>query len=74
MNGLNLIEDEIKSRLNSSDACKHSLQDLLPSCLLRKNVNIRIIRTINSPVVPHGCETCFLVLTGKQRLRVIDVF
>jgi hypothetical protein len=30
----NDIHDEIKSRLNSRNACYHSIQNLLPSCLI----------------------------------------
>jgi ankyrin repeat protein len=33
----NLIQEEIKRRLNSSNACYHSVKNL-PSCLLPKNV------------------------------------
>jgi hypothetical protein len=32
----NLIQEEIKRRLNSSSACYHSVQNLLSSCLLLK--------------------------------------
>jgi hypothetical protein len=38
----NLIQEEIKWRLNSSNACYHSVQNLLSSGLLPKNVKIRI--------------------------------
>jgi hypothetical protein len=37
----NLIEDEIKRRLNSDNACYYSVQNLLSSHLLSKNVNMR---------------------------------
>jgi hypothetical protein len=46
-----LIQEEIKRRLNSSNAYYHSVQNLLPSCLLLKNVNIRIYKTRILPVV-----------------------
>jgi hypothetical protein len=39
---INLIQEEIKRSLNSGNACCHSLQNLLSSCLLQKNVEIRI--------------------------------
>jgi hypothetical protein len=42
----NLIQEEIKRRLNSGDACYHSVQNLLSSRLLSKNLKIRIYRTI----------------------------
>jgi hypothetical protein len=38
----NGIHDEIKSRLNSGDACYYSVQNLLSSCLISKNVKIII--------------------------------
>ena len=47
----NSIADEIKSRLKSGNACYHSVQNLLPSRLLSKNLKIKIYRTIILPVV-----------------------
>jgi sorting nexin-29 len=38
----NLIQEEIKKRLNSGNACYHSVQNLLSSQLLSKNLKIRI--------------------------------
>jgi hypothetical protein len=40
----NLIQEEIKRRFNSGNVCYHSVQNLLSSRLLSKNVKIRIIR------------------------------
>jgi hypothetical protein len=37
-----LIQEEIKRRLNSGNACYHSIQNLLSLCLLSKNLKIRI--------------------------------
>jgi hypothetical protein len=37
----NLIQEEIKRRLNSGNACYHSVQNLLSSRLLSKNVKVR---------------------------------
>jgi hypothetical protein len=42
----NSIHEEIKSRLKSGNACYHSVQTLLSSSLLSKNVKIKIYRTI----------------------------
>jgi hypothetical protein len=53
----NLIQEEIMRRLNSGNACYHSVQNLLSFCLLSKTVNIRIFKTIILPVVLYGCET-----------------
>jgi hypothetical protein len=53
----NLIQEEIKRRLNSGNACYHSVQNLLSFRLLSKNVKIRIRKSIIFPVVLYGCET-----------------
>jgi len=53
----NSIQEEIKSRLKSANACCHSVQNLLSSSLLSKNLKIKIYRTIILPVVLYGCET-----------------
>jgi hypothetical protein len=37
----NLIQEEIKRRLNSDNACYYSIQNFLSSCLLSKNIDIR---------------------------------
>jgi hypothetical protein len=52
------------------NACYHSVQNLLSSSLLSKNINIKIHRTIILPVVLYGCETWFLTLWNEHRLRV----
>ena len=38
----NSIHEEIKSRLKSGNACYHSVQNLLSSSLLSKNVKIKV--------------------------------
>jgi hypothetical protein len=58
----NSIQEEIKSRLKSGNACYHSVQDRLSSSLLSKNTKIKINRTINLPVVLYGCETLSVTL------------
>jgi hypothetical protein len=58
----NLIQEEIKRRLNSGNACYHSVQILLSSRLLSRNLKIRIYKTIILPVVLYGCETLSLIL------------
>ena len=52
----NSIAEEIKSRLRSGNACYLSVQNLLSSKLLTKNLKIKIYRTIIWPVVLYGCE------------------
>jgi hypothetical protein len=52
-------------RLNSGNDCYHSLQKLLSSRLLSKNVKIGIYKTIILPVVLYGYETWSLTLRGN---------
>jgi hypothetical protein len=51
----NLIQEEIKTRLNLGKACYHSVQNHLSSCLLSKNTKIEIHKTIVLPVFLYGC-------------------
>ena len=53
----NSIHEEIKSRLKSGNVCYHSVQNLLSSNLLSKNLMIKVYRTIILSVVLYGCET-----------------
>jgi sorting nexin-29 len=68
----NLIQEEIKRRLNSGNACYHPVQNLLSSCLLSKNLKIRIYKMIILSVVLYGCETWSLTLREEHRLRVLE--
>jgi hypothetical protein len=70
-NKSNLIQEEIKRRLNSGNACYHSVQTLLSSRLLSKNLKIRIYKMIILPVV-LVCETWSLTLREEHRLRVFE--
>jgi hypothetical protein len=53
----NLIQDEIKKRLNSGNACYRSVQNLLSFRLLSRNVKIRTYKIVILLVVLYGCET-----------------
>ena len=66
------IPREIKSRSRSGNACYHSVQNLLSSRLLSKNLKIKIYRTIILPVVLYGCETWSLTLGEERKLRVFE--
>jgi hypothetical protein len=68
----NCIQDEIMRRLNSGNACYHSVQNHLSSRLLSKNIKIRIYKTIILPVVLYGDETSSLTLSEEHRLRVFE--
>jgi len=61
-----------KSRLNSGNARCHSVENLLSSSLLSKNINIKIHRTMILPVALYGCETWSLALREERRLRVYE--
>jgi hypothetical protein len=68
----NLIQDDIKRRFNSGNACYQSVQSLLYSRLLSKNLKIRIYKAVILPVVLYGCETWSLTLREEHRLRVFE--
>ena len=68
----NSIQEEIKSRLKLGNACYYSIQNLLSSRLLSKNLKIKIYRKIILPVVLYGCETRSLILREERRLRVFE--
>jgi len=68
----NSIQEEIKSRLKSGNACCHLVQNLLSSSLLSKILKIKIYRTIILPVVLYGYETQSLTVRKQHRLRVFE--
>ena len=68
----NSIQEEIKSRLKSGNPCYHSVQNLLSSSLLSKNVKIKIYRSIILPFVLYGCETWSLTVREERMLRVFE--
>jgi len=51
----NSIQEKIKSGLKLGNACYYSVQNLLSSRLLSKNLKIKIYRTIILPDVLYGC-------------------
>jgi hypothetical protein len=67
----NLIQEEIR-RLNAGNACYHSVQNLLFSCLLPNNLKIRIHDAIILPVVLYGCETWSVILREEYKLWVFE--
>ena len=68
----NSIYDEIKRRLKAKNSCYYSVQTLLSSRLLLKNLKIKIYKTIILPVVLYGCEKWSLALREESRLRVFE--
>ncbi|KAJ4448649.1 hypothetical protein ANN_00039 [Periplaneta americana] len=70
---INNTREEIKRRINMGNACYYSVEKLLSSSLLSKNVKVKIYKTvILLPVVLYGCETWILTLREEQRLRVFE--
>jgi len=66
------IAEEIKSILRSGNACYHSVQNLLSSRLLFRNVKIKIYRTIILPVALYVCETWSLTRREEGKLRLFE--
>jgi hypothetical protein len=68
----NCIHKEIKSKLNSGNACYHSIQNLLSSVSSLKTLKIEIwYVTVILSVVLYWCGTWSLILKEEPRLRVI---
>jgi len=68
----NVIQQKIKSSLKSENACYHSVQHILYTSLLPKNLKIKIYRIIILPFVLYGCENWSLTLREECRLRVFE--
>jgi hypothetical protein len=62
----NDIHDEIKSRLNSGNACYYSVQNLLSSRLISRNLKIKIYKTVILPVVLYMGAKLGLSLWGRN--------
>ncbi|KAJ4435346.1 hypothetical protein ANN_17959 [Periplaneta americana] len=69
---INDTREEIKHRINMRNACYYSVEKLLSSSLLSKNLKVRIYKTVILPVVLYGCETWTLTLREEHRLRVFE--
>jgi hypothetical protein len=52
--------------------CKYSVQSLLSSRLLSRNVKVKLYKTIILPAVLYGCETWSATLKEEHRVRVFD--
>ncbi|KAJ4450908.1 hypothetical protein ANN_02342 [Periplaneta americana] len=69
---INDTREEIKRRINMGNACYYSVDKLLSSSLLSKNLKVRIYKTVILPVLLYGCETWTLTLREEHRLRVSE--
>jgi hypothetical protein len=66
------MHEEINSTLNSGNACYHSVQSLLSSRLLCRNLKVKIYKTVILPVVLYVFETWSVTLREEHRLRVFE--
>ncbi|KAJ4439205.1 hypothetical protein ANN_07324 [Periplaneta americana] len=69
---INDTREEIKRRINMGNACYYSVEKLLSSSLLFKNLKVRIYKTVILPVLLYGCETWTLTLREEHRFRVFE--
>ena len=67
----NFMQVETKSRLKLGNACYHSVQKLLSSSLLSKNLKTKIYRTIILPNF-YVCASWSLIFRVELRLRVFE--
>ena len=68
----NSIQEGIKSSLKLRNVCYYSVQNVLSSSLLYKELKIKIYRTIILPIVLYVRETWPLTLRDEHRLRVFE--
>jgi hypothetical protein len=66
------MHEEIKSRLNSVNACYYLVPGLLSSRLLSSNINVKIYKTIILPVALYVCEIWTVTLREEPTLRVFE--
>jgi hypothetical protein len=66
----NYIHKEINSTLTSGNACYHSVQNLLSSRLLSKNIKDKVHETIILPVLLYECETWSSHIKGRTKTGV----
>jgi hypothetical protein len=66
------MHKEIKSRINSGNACHDSVQSLLSSRLVSRKVKLKIHATIILPLVLYGWGSWSLILREEHRLIVFE--
>ncbi|KAJ4452170.1 hypothetical protein ANN_03688 [Periplaneta americana] len=69
---INDTREEIKRRINMRNACYYSVEKLLSSSLLSKNLKVRIYKTVILPVLLYGCETWTLTLREEHWFRMFE--
>ncbi|KAJ4436815.1 hypothetical protein ANN_16947 [Periplaneta americana] len=71
LTNINDTREEIKHRINMGNACYYSVEKLLSSSLLSKNLKVRIYKTVILPVL-YGCKTWTHTSREEHRLRVFE--
>jgi hypothetical protein len=66
------VQEEIKSTMSSGNACYHLVQNPVSPCLLFKNLEIKIYRTIILSVVVYGSATWSLTLRKECKMKVSE--
>ena len=64
--------NKIRPKYLAGNSCYYSVQTLLSSRFLSKNLKIKIYKTIISPVVLYGCEACSITLREECRLTEFE--
>jgi hypothetical protein len=64
-------QEEIKRRMKSRNVCYHSVQNILSSSLLSKNLKFKIYRTKFLRLVLYGRENWSLTSREESRMRVL---
>jgi hypothetical protein len=68
----NSLNEEIKNRLKLGNACCHSVQNILSSSLILKNMNIKTYKSIILPIVLYRCENWSLMQRKEHTLRLLE--
>jgi hypothetical protein len=68
----NCMQEEIMSRLNSENACYHSVKSFVFAPAVSRNLKVKIYKTIILPVVLYWCETWSVTFREEHRLRVFE--
>jgi hypothetical protein len=61
-----------EKQTESGNACCHSVQNLLSSNSLSKNIKIKVYVTVILPLFLYGCETWSVTPREKHSLRVLE--
>ncbi|KAJ4433184.1 hypothetical protein ANN_15441 [Periplaneta americana] len=64
--------EEIKRRINMGNVWYYSVEKLLSSSLLSKQLKVRIYMTVILPVILYGCETWTPTVREEQSLRMFE--